>query len=126
MNLTILICLCLTFYFWDYKSAINFSERNYSAFRKYEGNKALVWRVEQYKATGDKRFLIEGHISFLIISVFAALSLGGIGYVLFNLNFIIGVKMFLILQIIANIIGIITNEIAIKKFKEVKNGRISN
>ena len=117
IQLPVLIAVCIFLYCLDFLSAIDFSEKNYQAFRKHEGNKSLVWYVEQAKLTESNKPLIQSHIYFLITLIASTLLMGIIGYYIFDLQFFTGVNMFLIANIIAHIIGTITNTIAIRKFK---------
>ena len=117
IQLPVLIAVCIFFYCIDFLSAIEFSEKNYQAFRKHEGNKSLVWYVEQAKLTKSNKPFIVSHIYSLINFVAATLTIGAVGYYIFDLQFSTGVGMFVIVQTIAHIIGVITNTIALRKFK---------
>ena len=118
IQLPVLTAVCIFLYCIDFLTAIDFSVKNYQAFRKHEGNKSLVWYVEQARLTKSNKPLIESHIYNLITFVVSTLAMGTVGYYIFDLQFSTGVGMFLIVQMIAHIIGIITNTIAIRKFKE--------
>ena len=117
-KLIIFIGFCLLFYIIDYLTAIKFSKKNFKVFRQREVNKGLVWTVEQYRLTKNKGFLSGYIINTLITLISATIGMGVVGYYLFDLNFYTGVKLFLSVQVIANIIGTLMNTISFYRVKE--------
>jgi F0F1-type ATP synthase assembly protein I len=107
-------------YLMDYQTADKFSKINWKAFRQYEQNKTLVWHKEQEYATQNKRFMQGFHINQFLTIFFGAILIGYLIKYFFNISFVDGMKIFLIAQILTNIIGIISNIYAILKYKEGK------
>ena len=102
----------------DFKLSMEVYKLDFQKFRQYEQNKELVWYVEQYHPTKNKKILF-AFITNKWIGNLLGLLVAGTITLIFGRTFLIGVLILSSTLFVIHLFGAVANIFAYRKIKKI-------